>query len=132
MLRLALLLAPAAFFTTTLAFSFSLCLRLSCLSAALEGFSFTLARPALLSLNDFFAIVLTRAALMFAVSVTLPLLPASPFTTIVMTPFRLTFTLRTRGLPGLGGLAVGFGMASAWSIERPASAAPPETVTPCR
>ena len=71
-------MAPAAFFTTIFALSFSLCLRFSCLSAGLEGFSFTFARPALLSLNDFLATVRTRAAVMFAVSVTLPVLPASP------------------------------------------------------
>ena len=72
--------------------------------------------------------VLTRAAVMFAVSVILPLLPASPSTTIVIRPFLLTTTFRTRGLRGF---ATGFGMASAASMEPTASAAPPVTVTPC-
>ena len=76
-------------------------MRFSCLSAGFEGFSFTFARPALLSLNDFFATVRTRAAVMFAVSVTLPVLPASPVTTIVMTPFLLTVTLPDARLVGL-------------------------------
>src|SRR5215216_7337489 len=101
MLPRTLLVAPAAFFTTILAFSFSLRLRLSCLRAGLEGFSFTVALRVLRIVNRFFATVLTRAAVMFAVSGTVPLLPASPCTTIVMTPFRLTVTLRTRGLLGL-------------------------------
>jgi hypothetical protein len=94
------------------------------------SFSLTLARPVLPTLNDRRATVLARRPPMRPLSVALPLVPRSPFTSMVTTPLLLTLTRRMRGLPGLAGCGSGFGSASAESMAPVASTTPPVAVTP--
>ena len=76
-----MLLSPAAFLSTTLARRRSLRVRLSCRNAALLSFTLTVARPVLPIRKDLRPTVRTRVArVMFAVSVSTPVLPASPAT----------------------------------------------------
>jgi len=123
--RLVLARSPAEFRTATLLDKRSLRLRLSCFRAGFLSLIRTVARPRVPIANALRPTTRTRAAVMFAFSVTAPVTSGVLLTTILRTP-RLPLNLipLTRGLAGGcgpaggggGGAGCGFGSASAASV----------------